>query len=75
MAVDLNMNGMNDERYSYSVMHVYIEHIVGVLSQIPQCLSKSMSSPTFIVPIRGRRGRDHMIVGFTTTCAINAYHH
>ena len=24
---------------------------------------------------RGRRGRDRMIVGFTTTCAISAYHH
>jgi len=25
--------------------------------------------------IRGRRGRDHMVVGFTTTCAISAYPH
>ena len=25
--------------------------------------------------IRGRRGRDRMIVGFTTTCAISACHH
>jgi hypothetical protein len=24
---------------------------------------------------RDRRGRDRMIVGFTTTCAISAYHH
>jgi len=23
----------------------------------------------------GRRGRDSMVVGFTTTCAISAYHH
>jgi len=23
----------------------------------------------------GRRGRDCMVVGFTTTCAISAYHH
>ena len=23
----------------------------------------------------GHRGRDRMIVGFTTTCAISAYHH
>ena len=22
-----------------------------------------------------RRGHDHMVVGFTTTCAISAYHH
>jgi hypothetical protein len=24
---------------------------------------------------RGRRGRNCMVVGFTTTCAIKAYHH
>jgi hypothetical protein len=24
---------------------------------------------------RGRRGRDRMVVGFTTTCAISAYRH
>ena len=24
---------------------------------------------------RGRRGSDRMVVGFTTTCAISAYHH
>jgi hypothetical protein len=23
----------------------------------------------------GRHGRDRMVVGFTTTCAISAYHH
>jgi len=23
----------------------------------------------------GRRGRDRIVVGFTTTCAISAYHH
>jgi hypothetical protein len=27
------------------------------------------------VQIRGRRGRDRMVVGFTTTYAISAYHH
>ena len=26
-------------------------------------------------PIRGRRGRHRMVVGFTTTYAIKAYHH
>jgi hypothetical protein len=25
--------------------------------------------------LRGRRGRDRMLVGFTTTYAISAYHH
>jgi len=25
--------------------------------------------------LRGRRGRDHMVIGFTTTYVISAYHH
>jgi len=25
--------------------------------------------------LRGHRGNDRMVVGFTTTCAISAYHH
>jgi len=25
--------------------------------------------------LRGRRGRDHMVVGLTTTYAITTYHH
>ena len=29
----------------------------------------------FDIYIRSRRGRDRIVVGFTTTDAINAYHH
>jgi len=29
----------------------------------------------FTIFNRGRRGGDRMVVGFTTTCAINVYHH
>ena len=29
----------------------------------------------FTLYCRGRRGRDHMVVGFTTTYATSAYHH
>jgi len=28
-----------------------------------------------ILPTCGGRGRDRIVVGFTTTCAISAYHH
>jgi hypothetical protein len=31
-------------------------------------------SGILLCTIRGRRGRDRMVVGFTTTCAISAYH-
>jgi hypothetical protein len=28
-----------------------------------------------LLAYRGRRGRERMIVGFTTTCVLGAYHH
>jgi hypothetical protein len=34
-----------------------------------------MLNPIKDIYISGRRGRDHMVVGFATTCAISAYHH
>jgi len=30
---------------------------------------------SIFIPKGGRRGRDRMVVGFTTTYAISAYHH
>jgi hypothetical protein len=36
--------------------------------------SSSSSSSSFIL-FRGRRGRDRMVVGLTTTCTISVYHH
>jgi hypothetical protein len=29
----------------------------------------------YLLISRGRRGCDHMVIGFPTTCAISAYHH
>jgi hypothetical protein len=37
------------------------------------CMSFGFISDTEV--IRGRRGRDHMVVGFMTPYAISAYHH
>jgi hypothetical protein len=34
-----------------------------------------MLNPIKNIYISGRRGRDHVVVGFATTCAISAYHH
>jgi len=36
-------------------------------------LTQSLGQGTIIY--RGRRGRYHMVIGFTTTYAISAYHH
>jgi hypothetical protein len=27
------------------------------------------------ISAKGRRGPDHMVIGFTTTCVTSAYHH
>ena len=37
----------------------------------------NLISSKLVIPksSRGRRGRDRMVVGFTTTCAISAYHY
>ena len=37
-------------------------------------IAQSVNDCTLYV-IRGRRGRDHVVVGFTTTYAISVYHH
>ena len=34
-----------------------------------------MSMMVDLNPQRGRRGRDHIVVGFITTYAISVYHH
>jgi len=38
------------------------------------CRITNVSIPNYINSW-GRRGRDRMVVGFTNTCAINAYYH
>jgi hypothetical protein len=35
----------------------------------------TIQSLCFNIPLKGRRGRDRMVVGFTTTCTISVYHH
>ena len=37
--------------------------------------NKIMCHPSMTCTTEGHRGRDCMVVGFTTTCAINDYHH
>jgi hypothetical protein len=44
------------------------------LASIVRCMSMSETA-VYILTIMGRRGRERMAVGFTTTCAISAYHH
>ena len=39
------------------------------------CNTVNVYSDVTYLPLRGCRGRDRMVVGFTTTCAISAHHH
>ena len=43
-----------------------------LLAIVLSVLRFKSSDSTFV---KGRHGRDRMVVGFTTTCAISAYHH
>ena len=45
---------------------------VDVLTLFEHAIYESIN---FLPDGRGHRGRDHMVVGFTTTYAIIAYHH
>jgi len=51
-----------------------------VSNQILFCFAKTLFELAEMVTkrdptVRGRRGRDRIVVGFTTTCAISAYHY
>jgi hypothetical protein len=50
------------------------QHIINVCNVIYKNVSICMKSTHFL-HIWGRRGRDRMVVGFTTTYVISAYHH
>ena len=65
-------------------MLLNLGHIILILSQSVfvfnphSCTDSVWSSPTnmfFKTILRGRHGRDRMVVRFTTNCAFSAYHH
>jgi len=38
-------------------------------------IEKPLTTVASSIWYRGRRGRDRMVAGFTTTCTMSAYHH
>ena len=46
-----------------------------LLSPSPYKYIHNINQMTANVMYRGRRARDRMVIGFTTTCAISAYRH
>jgi len=68
--------------YSASDDSIGILKLFFILSKIP--MDSDFDIPVFNffaitmisnALVGGRRGRDRMVVGFTITCAISAYHH
>ena len=53
---------------------IFILYNLGKIKK--KCLPTYMYPPTYpILKMRGCRGHDHMLVGFTTTYAFSAFHH
>ena len=50
-------------KINFSKLHIYASYIMYVENDVVSNITGD------------RRSRDHMVVGFTTTCAISAYHH
>ena len=61
-------------RVRHYITHNLISGIFLVIFQLSCCLTKLLV-PNDSVICRGRHGRDHMVVGFTTTYSISAYNH
>ena len=60
-----NIEMDKNQIYCLYILYLFIGHLKKYI----------YSSPLLIRQLVGRRGRDHMVVGFTTTYAISAYHH
>jgi hypothetical protein len=62
---------MKYEHVMYMIVTDYNNYRIVLQNGVGAKVVKSMK----YIPIWGRRDRDRMVVGFSTTCAISAYHH
>ena len=75
LEVALNIITLTVTPYEFPVLKSSPQHhLLKTTSNHFTVLSLTSPSQKQIFP-RGRSGRDRMVVGFTTTCAISAYHH
>ena len=68
---------MTVEVHSFQKRYIPERHYVNSIVYISCKLFVSLGVHHLLVMIvwyEGQRGRDHMVVGFITTCAISAYH-
>jgi hypothetical protein len=49
--------------------------VISWRSKFEKCDTKIWLKLVNILLLEGHRGRDHIVVGFTTTYAISSYHH
>ena len=61
--------------WSYMQKVVKFTHKKAKHRTLVEFLMGHLQYDPFSTSLRGRRSRDHMVVGFTTTFAIGAYHH
>jgi hypothetical protein len=67
-------NNIFIEEVVFSLIKIVVEHFLKCILSKSTKMFFPPNSPTYFI-FRGRCGRDLMVVGFTTTCAISAYHH
>jgi hypothetical protein len=67
----MNMESNKDKLLSVSTMLQYFKIVFKHFEQVVNFLYPLLISKCW----RSCRGHDHMVVGFTTTCAISDHHH
>ena len=74
----VNLHGITDDIQYYTNDYGYVPLVVNSFRSFPRSLliTGFVARLTRRVSlVRDSRGRDHMVVGFTTSHAISAYHH
>jgi hypothetical protein len=62
-------------RVIYKFNSLLVESMVTIMKRKLSCKILIVDAVNTLLLSRGRRSRDRMVVGFTTTYAISAYHH
>ena len=62
-------------RVIYKFNSLLVESMVTIMKRKLSCKILIVDAVNTLLLSRGHRSRDRMVVGFTTTYAISAYHH
>jgi hypothetical protein len=65
-----------NSKFDYVLFYVIIFYLCYIILALQDWTNNGVPSMNFVLEmLSGRRGRDRVVVGFTTTCSISAYHH